>query len=118
LTIKNLGAKQTRQVKRLNAQSRVALTVTPVENRLSYLWSLFDFTHPGLLGTEKVFASEHLPPRGIRATLAGARETHTGVVPQREVLFLAGIAISQAPQFCAGRGDSQVRAARVRIALT
>jgi hypothetical protein len=116
LTIKNLGAKQTRQVKRLNAQSRVALTGTPVENRLSDLLSLFDFTHPGLLGTEKVFASEHLP-RGI-ATIAGARETHTGVVPQREVLFLAGIAISQAPQFCGGRGDSQVRAARVRIALT
>jgi len=55
--IKNPGAKQTRQVKRLNAQSRIALTGTPVENRLSDLWSIFDFTHPGLLGTEKVFAS-------------------------------------------------------------
>ena len=54
--IKNPGAKQTRQVKKLNAQSRIALTGTPVENRLSDLWSLFDFTHPGLLGTEKVFA--------------------------------------------------------------
>ncbi|HEX9277844.1 MAG TPA: DEAD/DEAH box helicase [Casimicrobiaceae bacterium] len=55
--IKNPGAKQTRQVKKLNAQSRIALTGTPVENRLSDLWSIFDFTHPGLLGTEKVFAS-------------------------------------------------------------
>jgi non-specific serine/threonine protein kinase len=55
--IKNPGAKQTRQVKRLNAQSRIALTGTPVENGLSDLWSIFDFTHPGLLGTEKVFAS-------------------------------------------------------------
>ena len=54
--IKNPGAKQTRQVKKLNAQSRIALTGTPVENRLSDLWSIFDFTHPGLLGTEKVFA--------------------------------------------------------------
>jgi len=54
--IKNPGAKQTRQVKQLNAQSRIALTGTPVENRLSDLWSIFDFTHPGLLGTEKVFA--------------------------------------------------------------
>ena len=44
-------------MKRLNAPSRVALTGTPVENRLSDLWSLFDFTHPGLLATEKVFAS-------------------------------------------------------------
>jgi superfamily II DNA or RNA helicase len=55
--IKNPSAKQTRQVKKLNAQSRIALTGTPVENRLSDLWSIFDFTHPGLLGTEKVFAS-------------------------------------------------------------
>ncbi len=54
--IKNPGAKQTRQVKKLNAQSRIAMTGTPVENRLSDLWSIFDFTHPGLLGTEKVFA--------------------------------------------------------------
>jgi len=55
--IKNPGAKQTRQVKKLNAHSRIALTGTPVENRLSDLWSIFDFTHPGLLGTDKVFAS-------------------------------------------------------------
>ncbi|GLC93979.1 hypothetical protein Tamer19_33870 [Cupriavidus sp. TA19] len=54
--IKNPGAKQTRQVKQLQAQSRIALTGTPVENRLSDLWSIFDFTHPGLLGSDKVFA--------------------------------------------------------------
>jgi len=53
--IKNPGAKQTRQVKKLQAQSRIALTGTPVENRLSDLWSIFDFTHPGLLGSSKVF---------------------------------------------------------------
>ena len=55
--IKNPGAKQTRQVKKLQAQSRIALTGTPVENRLSDLWSIFDFTHPGLLGSDKVFAA-------------------------------------------------------------
>lgn len=54
--IKNPGAKQTRQLKKLQAQSRIALTGTPVENRLSDLWSIFDFTHPGLLGSDKVFA--------------------------------------------------------------
>jgi superfamily II DNA or RNA helicase len=54
--IKNPGARQTRQVKKLQAQSRIALTGTPVENRLSDLWSIFDFTHPGLLGSQKVFA--------------------------------------------------------------
>ena len=54
--IKNPSAKQTREVKKLKAQSRIALTGTPVENRLLDLWSIFDFTHPGLLGTQKVFA--------------------------------------------------------------
>lgn len=54
--IKNPGAKQTRAVKKLAARTRIALTGTPVENRLSDLWSIFDFTHPGLLGTDKVFA--------------------------------------------------------------
>ncbi|HSV48416.1 MAG TPA: DEAD/DEAH box helicase [Ramlibacter sp.] len=53
--IKNPGAKQTVQVKKLRAHTRIALTGTPVENRLSDLWSIFDFTHPGLLGTGKVF---------------------------------------------------------------
>lgn len=55
--IKNPGAKQTRQVKLLKADTRIALTGTPVENRLSDLWSIFDFTHPGLLGSDKVFTS-------------------------------------------------------------
>ena len=54
--IKNPGAKQTRAVKKLIAQTRIALTGTPVENRLSDLWSIFDFTHPGLLGSGQAFA--------------------------------------------------------------
>ena len=55
--IKNPGAKQTRAVKALQSQVRFALTGTPVENRLGDLWSLFDFTSPGLLGSSKVFAN-------------------------------------------------------------
>ena len=54
--LKNPAAKQTKQIKKLKADARIALTGTPVENRLSDLWSLFDFTHPGLLGSERVFA--------------------------------------------------------------
>lgn len=49
--IKNPGSRQSRGVKNLKARSRIALTGTPVENRLSDLWSLFDFLNPGLLGT-------------------------------------------------------------------
>ena len=55
--IKNPAAKQTRAVKQLPAQARIALTGTPIENRLSDLWSIFDFINPGLLGSAKEFAS-------------------------------------------------------------
>jgi hypothetical protein len=55
--IKNPGAKQTRVAKTLDAATRIALTGTPVENRLSDLWSIFDFTHPGLLGSNKAFTA-------------------------------------------------------------
>lgn len=53
--IKNPAARQTKAVKRLKADSRIALTGTPVENRLSDLWSLFDFLCPGLLGSAAGF---------------------------------------------------------------
>ncbi|MDO9713389.1 DEAD/DEAH box helicase [Paracraurococcus lichenis] len=55
--IKNPGAKQTRAAKALQAQARIALTGTPVENSLSDLWSIFDFINPGLLGTARQFTS-------------------------------------------------------------
>ncbi len=48
--IKNPGARQTRAVKRLRSRARIALSGTPVENRLGDLWSLYDFLNPGLLG--------------------------------------------------------------------
>jgi superfamily II DNA or RNA helicase len=54
--IKNPDAKQTRAVKKLRARTRLALTGTPIENRLGDLWSLFDFLCPGLLGSAKTFS--------------------------------------------------------------
>jgi len=53
--IKNPSAKQTQAVKALKSTWRLALTGTPVENRLGDLWSIFDFLNPGLLGTAKEF---------------------------------------------------------------
>ncbi len=55
-TIKNAGTKQAQSVKALRSTARVALTGTPVENRLGDLWSLFDFVQPGLLGSERSFS--------------------------------------------------------------
>jgi non-specific serine/threonine protein kinase len=53
--IKNPGTKQTKQIKKLSAKMRIAMTGTPIENRLSDLWSLFDFLNQGLLGSAKEF---------------------------------------------------------------
>jgi superfamily II DNA or RNA helicase len=75
--IKNPGAKQTRAVKTLRARTRIALTGTPVENRLGDLWSLFDFLSPGLLGSAKEFG---------RATTALARREHDAYAPLRELV--------------------------------
>jgi SNF2 family DNA or RNA helicase len=55
--IKNPGARQTQAVKALQAQSRIALTGTPVENRLGDLWSIYDFLDPGLLGSAREFSA-------------------------------------------------------------
>ncbi|MPW24383.1 ATP-dependent helicase [Alkalibaculum sp. M08DMB] len=53
--IKNPNTKQTKRIKELKARTRIAMTGTPIENRLSDLWSLFDFLDGGLLGNAKEF---------------------------------------------------------------
>ncbi|MCX4026910.1 DEAD/DEAH box helicase [Endozoicomonas sp. SM1973] len=55
--IKNPGTQQSKMAKKIRAHARIALTGTPVENRLADLWSLFDFICPGLLGTATRFKS-------------------------------------------------------------
>ena len=55
--IKNPRAKQTRAAKKLSARARIALTGTPIENRLGDLWSILDFINPGLLGSAKEFTN-------------------------------------------------------------
>jgi hypothetical protein len=60
--IKNQAAKAARAAKELTASMRLALTGTPVENRLSELWSIMDFTNPGLLGPYPSFADRYAVP--------------------------------------------------------
>ena len=55
--IKNRGTVQSKAAKLLNADFRIALTGTPVENGLWDLWSIFDYINPGLLGNEAFFSN-------------------------------------------------------------
>ncbi|GLX68025.1 DEAD/DEAH box helicase [Paenibacillus glycanilyticus] len=54
--IKNAGTKQAMAVKSFPARHRIALTGTPIENKLAELWSIYDFTNPGYLGNARMFA--------------------------------------------------------------
>lgn len=54
-TIKNAGTQAAKAARLLRARRRLALSGTPIENRLGDLWSLFEFLNPGMLGSAGVF---------------------------------------------------------------
>lgn len=54
--IKNPLTKQTRAIKEIVSDYRIAMTGTPIENDLTNLWSLFDYLNKGLLGSSQEFA--------------------------------------------------------------
>ncbi|HZL77679.1 MAG TPA: DEAD/DEAH box helicase [Candidatus Limnocylindrales bacterium] len=64
--IKNPGAQVTQSVKQLKCENKIALTGTPLENRLLDLWSIVDFIQPGYLGNQEHFL-ETYEPRGENA---------------------------------------------------
>ncbi|WP_416828346.1 DEAD/DEAH box helicase [Ectobacillus polymachus] len=60
--IKNSQTKQSRAVRSLDAWHKVALTGTPMENRLSELWAIFDFLNRGYLGSLSTFQNRFVTP--------------------------------------------------------
>ncbi|MEH1770546.1 MAG: DEAD/DEAH box helicase [Nostoc sp.] len=60
--VKNPEAKQSKAVRQLEATFRIALTGTPVENRLQELWSILDFLNPGYLGNKQFFQRRFAMP--------------------------------------------------------
>jgi len=94
--VKNPLSRTARQLRTLPAGARLALTGTPVENRLSELWSLLDWTTPGLLGSLDSFTAAVAVPveryrdpdaterlaRLIRPFLLRRRKTDPGIAPE------------------------------------
>ncbi|MCC6190135.1 MAG: DEAD/DEAH box helicase [Anaerolineales bacterium] len=60
--IKNPSTRQAQAARRLRADHRIALTGTPIENRLAELWSLFHFLNPGYLGSQQAFQASFARP--------------------------------------------------------
>ncbi|BCG57029.1 DEAD/DEAH box helicase [Paenibacillus sp. URB8-2] len=75
--IKNYRTKQAQSVMRLEAPHRIAMTGTPVENRLGELWSIFHFLNPGYLGTFHSFRERYGTGEGTERL----RELHRLVSP-------------------------------------
>lgn len=75
--IKNHRTKQAQSVMKLSAPHRIAMTGTPVENRLGELWSIFHFLNPGYLGTYHTFRQRYVSGEGADRL----RELHRLVSP-------------------------------------
>jgi superfamily II DNA or RNA helicase len=60
--IKNAYTKQSTSIRKLEADHRIAMTGTPIENRLTELWSIFDFINPGYLGNLRAFNQRYASP--------------------------------------------------------
>jgi hypothetical protein len=60
--VKNAASRQAKATRGLPARHRIALTGTPVENRLAELWSIMDFANPGILGSVGTFRARFAVP--------------------------------------------------------
>ncbi|MFF8101530.1 DEAD/DEAH box helicase [Streptomyces sp. NPDC016640] len=94
--VKNPHSATAKALRTIPAPARVALTGTPVENNLSELWALLDWTTPGLLGPLKSFRARHARAvetgedeeaaerlaRLVRPFLLRRRKSDPGIVPE------------------------------------
>ncbi|MET8678023.1 DEAD/DEAH box helicase [Streptomyces sp. NPDC004647] len=94
--VKNPHSSTAKALRTIKAPARVALTGTPVENNLSELWALLDWTTPGLLGPLKAFRARHARvveggedqeatdrlARLVRPFLLRRRKSDPGIVPE------------------------------------
>jgi SNF2 family DNA or RNA helicase len=83
--IKNPLSATARAAKRVKSDRRLALTGTPIENRLSEIWSIMDFVSPGLLGSLKTFEEKYARPieRGDEETMRRMRTIVRPLVMRR-----------------------------------
>jgi SNF2 family DNA or RNA helicase len=84
--IKNPGTAQTKAIKKLKSDVQIAMSGTPVENRMSEYWSIMDFTNKGYLGSQKFFQRTYAYPievEGDRNTLTLFRKATSPFIMRR-----------------------------------
>ncbi|BCJ48573.1 hypothetical protein Asp14428_00480 [Actinoplanes sp. NBRC 14428] len=125
--IKNSSGGAARAVRRFPARQRVALTGTPVENRLTELWSILDFLNPGLLGSANTFRNRYAVPieryadedaaarlrHATRPFLLRRMKTEPSVIDdlpdKRHTRHLCGLTVEQATLYQAVLDDMMLR---------
>ena len=78
--IKNHNSETAKQLRRLSARMRVALTGTPIENGLGDLWAIMDFCNPGLVGARPQFIAQLQQPGDARGAAESALHALNGVL--------------------------------------
>jgi len=81
--IKNPAAETSRQLRRIDAHTRLALTGTPIENGLGDLWSILDWANPGMLGPRAQFVAQLSPDRKTKEENEGALSALNGILVYR-----------------------------------
>ncbi|HZG46798.1 MAG TPA: DEAD/DEAH box helicase [Allosphingosinicella sp.] len=84
--LKNPASQMTRAAKTMNGRFQIAMTGTPVENRLQDLWSILDLVRPGLLGSSKAFEENY--PATDRTALAALHDLLTSEQDSRPPILL------------------------------
>jgi SNF2 family DNA or RNA helicase len=130
--VKNNAGAMARAVRRIPARVRIALTGTPVENRLAELWSILDFVNPGLLASAHTFRARFAVPverygdEEAAARLRAATRPFllrrvksdpaviTDLPDKRHVRHLCGLTTEQATLYRAVLDDMEARLADTR----
>lgn len=79
--IKNAHTKQSRAIRKLRGQHHIALTGTPMENRLTELWSIYDFLNRGYLGSLHSFHKRYVLPIEKERNLAQIEQLQRYIKP-------------------------------------
>jgi SNF2 family DNA or RNA helicase len=106
--VKNPASATARSLRRISAPARLALTGTPVENRLSDLWAILDWTTPGLLGSLESFLRHVATPieryrdpvvterlaRTVRPFLLRRRKTDSEIAPDLPARIVSDVPVA------------------------